>query len=53
MSLDAGNVSREISAPMVVADFSAAGKAHVYQPWLNWEPSLINHHGSACCEIAR
>ena len=53
MSLDAGNVSREVSAPLVVADFSAAVQTRVYQPWLHWEPSQINHHGSACCEIAR
>ena len=53
MSLDAGNVSREISAPLVVADYVATGRAPVYQPWVDWEPSRISHHGSACCEIAR
>ncbi|MEO5857895.1 MAG: hypothetical protein ABIR33_02995, partial [Pyrinomonadaceae bacterium] len=25
----------------------------VYSAWKHWEPTLISHHGSACCEIAR
>ena len=25
----------------------------VYEPWRDWSPSMIRHHGRICCEIAR
>lgn len=25
----------------------------IFEPWREWEPSQISHHGTMCCEIAR
>jgi hypothetical protein len=25
----------------------------VFEPWKDWQPSQISHHGALCCEIAR
>ena len=25
----------------------------LYEPWLEWEPSPISHHGRSCCELVR
>jgi hypothetical protein len=27
--------------------------ARVFKPWIDWEPTLLAHHGEMCCEIAR
>jgi hypothetical protein len=33
--------------------FEPLDKKRVYEPWKDWQPSQISHHGALCCEIAR
>lgn len=32
---------------------AAFEKKQVFDPWKEWQPSQISHHGKICCEIAR
>jgi hypothetical protein len=52
MSLDAGNVRRRVALPHTV-DGPAIDMAMPYAAWNDWQPSRIDHHMKACCEIAR
>ncbi|MCA1589003.1 MAG: hypothetical protein LC734_01170 [Acidobacteria bacterium] len=51
MHLDA--VSSEIFCQSSAAAVGFSRRAEVYEPWVDWEPSQISHHGTPCCEIAR
>ena len=50
MSLDAGNTP---SRAMRAFDTTIFSDLTVYEPWKDWEPSRVSHHGAMCCEIAR
>ena len=52
MYLDAvsNNTESEVSTILGAA---AARPIAIYEPWADWAPSQISHHGKLCCEIAR
>ena len=51
MYLDAVRTNGHVTDTISSDPVTGRGPAHA--PWENWQPTMISHHGAACCEIAR
>jgi hypothetical protein len=51
MYLDA--VRQITESELAVTSGAAVKGSCVFDPWKDWHPSVISHHGKMCCEIAR